>query len=59
MLSERDTEEIFRREALDRRAQQERLDAAVTLSAARRWITGAAVMLFVVAALLCLALLRR
>ncbi len=59
MLSDRDSEEIFRREALDRRAQQERLDAAVTLSTVRRWIAGAAVMLFAVAALLCLALLRR
>lgn len=56
-MNDRDAEEVFRREALDRLAQQERLDTAVPLSAARWWVASAALALFAVAVLLCLALL--
>lgn len=56
-MSDREAEEVFRREALDRLAQQDRLDSAVTLSAVRQWVTGAALALFAVAALFSLALL--
>ena len=49
-----DAAEIFRKEALDRLAQQERLDVPVALSATRRWTALAALALLAAAALLCL-----
>lgn len=53
-MNDPDAAEIFRKEALDRLAQQERLDAPVALSPARRWTALAALALFAAAALLCL-----
>lgn len=52
MTDDPDAAELFRKEALDRLAQQERLDAPIALSAARRWVAGAALAVFAVAALL-------
>jgi uncharacterized membrane protein YccC len=42
MTNDPDAAKIFRKEALDRVAQQERLDSPVMLSAARPWIAFAA-----------------